>query len=158
MGQLALVDAQFVCYTSTMVDSIFTKIVKGDAPCFKVYEDDRTLAFLTIEPFVPGHTLVIPKVQVENFDDLAPVDYEAVFRTVQLVTKRLKAAFAVDKVAVLIFGFDVPHVHVHLVPVADHDEFTSALAAHITKQKLRLYAPTDDELERVAEKINSEEL
>lgn len=137
-----------------MNDSVFTKIIKGEIPCHKLYEDEKTIAFLTIEPFVPGHTLVVPKVQVENFDDLADEDYDAVFRTVKQLTKQLKSAFGVKKVGVLITGFDVPHVHVHLVPVVNHGEFTQSLAAHMLKQRPYPYMPSPDELRRIAEKIN----
>lgn len=137
-----------------MNDSVFTKIIKGEIPCHKLYEDEKTIAFLTIEPFVPGHTLVVPKVQVENFDDLADEDYTAVFRTVKMLTKQLKGALGAKKVAVLIMGFDVPHVHVHLMPVTDHGVFTGALAAHMLKQQPYPYMPSPDELRRIAEKIN----
>lgn len=140
-----------------MGSSIFTKIIEGEIPCFKVYEDDKTFAFLTIEPYVPGHTLVIPKTQVENFDDLADDDYAAVFRTVKLVTKRLKAVFGAEKVAVLIAGFDVPHVHVHLMPVTDQSAFTKAVGAHMLKQRPYPYMPSFDELGQVVEKINKKE-
>lgn len=137
-----------------MVDSIFTKIIKGELPCYKTYEDDKTVAFLTTEPFMPGHTLVVPKVQVENFDNLDLVDYEAVFGAVRVVTKRLKAVFGVEKVAVMITGFHVPHVHVHLIPVTDKGEFSAAVQAHFSKQALLPYVPSGDELARIAKKIN----
>lgn len=140
-----------------MTDSVFTKIINSELPCFKLYEDDRTFAFLTIEPYTPGHTLVIPKMQVENFDDLPSADYDAVFRTVKLLTKRLKTVFAAEKVAVLIAGFHVPHAHVHLIPVTDHAMFSQALAAHATEQRPYPYAPSEAELRLVAEKINRED-
>ena len=66
-----------------MEDSVFTKIIKGEIPCDKIYEDEKTIAFLTIEPYVEGHTLVVPKVQVDKFYDLAAEDYEALFTTVK---------------------------------------------------------------------------
>ena len=140
-----------------MSDSVFTRMIKGEVPYYKIYEDDKTFAFLTIEPYVPGHTLVIPKVQVENFDDLPPADYDAVFHTVKLLTKRLKAVFAADKVSVLIAGFHVPHAHVHLMPVTDHDAFLRAMGAHIAKDEPYPYAPSADELQLVADKINKED-
>lgn len=139
-------------------DSVFTKIIKGELPCLKVYEDAKTLAFLTTGPYLPGHTLVIPKVQVENFDDLELADYTAVFRTVYVVAKRLKAAFGVDKVAVLVMGFEVPHAHIHLVPVTDHKLFLDAMSAHIAKKQPYPYVPSPEELQLVADKINREDL
>lgn len=73
-----------------MGDSIFTKIIKGEIPCHKVYEDDKTLAFLDIHPVTPGHTLVIPKIQIDEFQDLPTEDYRALMDTVQKVAKRQK--------------------------------------------------------------------
>ena len=68
-------------YNKAMEDSIFTKIIKGEVPSHKVYEDEKTLAFMTISPVREGHTLVIPKVQVDQFIDVPDEDYEAVWRT-----------------------------------------------------------------------------
>jgi histidine triad (HIT) family protein len=107
-----------------MEDSIFTKIIKGEVPCHKVYEDEKTLAFMDIHPIQPGHVLVVPKVQVGHFFDLEYSDYQALMATVKKVAKRLKDVF-VDKprVGVIIEGFDLPeHVHVKVFPAASGDE------------------------------------
>jgi diadenosine tetraphosphate (Ap4A) HIT family hydrolase len=77
-----------------MEDSIFTKIIKGDIPCHKVYEDKLTLAFLDIHPIQPGHTLVIPKKQVASLWDLDEDDYRAVMATTKKVAERLREVFA----------------------------------------------------------------
>lgn len=106
-----------------MVDSIFMKIIKGEIPCHKVFEDDKTLAFLDIHPVQPGHTLVIPKTQVEFMWDLAPQDYEAVMQTVKKVAKRLREILDVPYVGSQIIGVDVPHAHVHLLPFSTVEEF-----------------------------------
>lgn len=106
-----------------MVDSIFMKIIKGEIPCHKVFEDDKTLAFLDIHPVQPGHTLVIPKTQVEFMWDLAPQDYEAVMQTVKKVAKRLREILDVPYVGSQIIGVDVPHAHVHLIPFSTVEEF-----------------------------------
>ena len=110
-----------------MQDSIFTKIVKGDIPCYKIYEDELTLAFLDIHPIQPGHTLVIPKRQVEFVWDLADADYQAVMATAKKVANRLKAAFPdKSRVALLIEGLDVAHAHLKLFPFNSDEEFHNA--------------------------------
>ncbi len=97
-------------------DSIFTKIVKGEIPCHKVYEDDQTLAFLDIHPIQPGHTLVIPKKQVQFVWDLDDATYQAVMATAQKVAKRLRDVLGTTYVGEQIIGVDVPHAHVQLIP------------------------------------------
>lgn len=106
-----------------MQESIFTKIIKGEIPSHKVYEDDKTLAFLDIHPVQPGHTLVISKNQVEFVWDLSPEDYQALMNTVQKVAKRLREVLSVPYIGTQIIGVDVPHAHVHLVPFSTTDEF-----------------------------------
>jgi len=97
-------------------DSIFTKIIKGEIPCHKVYEDDKTLAFLDIHPLQPGHTLVIPKNQVQFVWDLPPDDYRAVMETTKKVALKIRKALGVPLVSARIVGVDVPHAHVQLIP------------------------------------------
>jgi histidine triad (HIT) family protein len=106
-----------------MQDSIFTKIIKGEIPCHKVYEDDKTFAFLDIHPVQPGHTLVIPKNQVEFVWDLAPEDYAAVMETVKKVARRLRDVAGKPYVGEMVVGIDVPHAHVHLIPFSTGSEF-----------------------------------
>lgn len=107
-----------------MEDSIFTKIIKGEIPCHKVYEDDRTLAFLDIHPVQPGMVLVISKTQAETFLDLDKEDYAALWDTVNKVAHRLKELFPHKKrIGIQVEGLDVPHVHVKLIPVDTGEEF-----------------------------------
>ncbi len=106
-----------------MQDSIFTKIINGEIPSHKVYEDDKTLAFLNIYPSVKGHVLVIPKVQVENVWDLSEDDYVALMTTVKKVALRLKDVIGSERVGEKIIGLDVPHAHVHLVPFTDPADY-----------------------------------
>lgn len=96
--------------------SIFTKIVNGEIPSHKVYEDERTLAFLDIYAVIPGHALVIPKRQVEFVWDLEQRDYEALMSTVQKVALRLREVMGTAYVGEKVIGTDVPHAHVHLIP------------------------------------------
>lgn len=110
-------------YNKPMQDSIFTKIIDGEIPCHKVYEDDKTIAFMDIHPLVSGHVLVVPKVQVDHFDDLSAVDYQAVWQTVQKVAKQIKTELAPGRVCLRVEGFDVPHAHVHVYPCNTSDDF-----------------------------------
>jgi histidine triad (HIT) family protein len=105
-----------------MTDSIFTRIIKGEIPCHKVYEDDQTFAFLDIHPKQPGHTLVIPKKQVEFVWDLDEADYLALMLTVRKVAKRLRAILGPPYVGELVEGNGVPHTHVHVYPFATTEE------------------------------------
>ena len=96
--------------------SIFTKIINGEIPCHKVYEDDKTLAFLDIHPIAEGHVLVVSKVQVEFVWDLEPEDYQALMATVQKIGLRLREVIGTPYVGQKVVGVDVPHAHVHVIP------------------------------------------
>ena len=99
-----------------MADSIFTRIIRGEIPCHKIYEDDKTFAFLDIHPKTPGHTLVVPKRQVEFVWDLNDKDYEALTATVKKVALRIRDVLKAPYVGELVFGIDVPHAHIHVYP------------------------------------------
>lgn len=99
-----------------MTDSIFTKIIRGDVPCHKIYEDDKTFAFLDIHPLHEGHALVIPKKQIEFVWDLPDEDYQAVMATSKKVALRLREVLPYSFIAERVIGVDVPHAHVHLIP------------------------------------------
>lgn len=99
-----------------MEESIFTKIIKGEIPSHKIYEDEKTIAFLTIQPVREGHTLVVPKTQVDQYIDLPDDDYNALWRTVKKVARHLREATGKERIGVVIKGIDVPHAHVHLIP------------------------------------------
>lgn len=105
-----------------MQDSIFTKIIRGEVPCHKVYEDDKTFAFLDIHPKQPGHTLVVSKSQLEFVWDLETQDYMAVMETVKRVADRIRDVLARPYVGELIEGVGVPHAHVHVFPFATVEE------------------------------------
>lgn len=96
--------------------SIFTKIIHGEIPCHKVYEDDATLAFLDIYAVVEGHTLVIPKKQIEFLWDLSDEDYAAVRDTAKKVALRLRDVLGKKYVGEKVVGTDVPHAHIHIIP------------------------------------------
>lgn len=107
-----------------MEDSIFTKIIKGEIPSHKVYEDDHTLAFLNIHPSVEGHVLVVPKRQIPRLEDMDPEDYTTFMLTVQKVLQRVKTVLDVPFPCVKVEGFDITnHVHVHVVPCRSPEDF-----------------------------------
>jgi histidine triad (HIT) family protein len=102
-----------------MQDSIFTKIVNGELPCHKIFEDELTLAFLDIHPLLPGHTLVISKEQFQFVWDLPPHVYSAVMETSRRVALRLREVMDAPYIHSGIVGVDVPHAHVHLIPFSN---------------------------------------
>ncbi|MGC1177317.1 MAG: HIT domain-containing protein [Candidatus Saccharimonadales bacterium] len=106
-----------------MPASIFTKIIRGEIPCHKIYEDDKTFAFLDIHPVQPGHVLVIPKKQIPFVWDLPPEDYQALMVTVQKIAHHLKQILDKPFIGSQIVGIDVPHAHVHLIPFSTTEEF-----------------------------------
>lgn len=99
--------------------TLFTKIINGDIPSHKIYEDNHTFVFLDIHPLLPGHTLVIPKVEVEFVWDLDDEYYGAVMATAKHTALRLREVMKTKYVAVRIIGVDVPHAHVQLIPFDD---------------------------------------
>ena len=103
-----------------MEESIFTKIIRGDIPCYKVYEDERTFAFLDINPLSDGHVLVVPKCQVDKIYHLPEEYYMALFQTVRRVAQRVEDVLGV-RAGLVVEGLDVPHAHVHVVPMYDRD-------------------------------------
>lgn len=128
-----------------MNETIFTKIIKGEIPSHKVYEDELTYAFLDIHPVSEGHVLVIPKTQVEWIWDLPQDDYEALMRSVKKIGTRIKEVLDVPHVGMLVEGTGVPHVHVHLVPFTHGHEMRTE--ADMTIE------PNNANLALIAEKI-----
>lgn len=111
-----------------MQETIFTKIIKGDIPSHKIYEDELTYAFLDIFPAAEGHTLVIPKKQVEFVWDLDDIDYEALMKSVKKVARRLKEVTGKPYVGTMVVGTDVPHAHVHIVPFDSPTEIKAVVS------------------------------
>ena len=95
--------------------SIFTKIINGEIPCYKIYEDDKTMAFLDINPESKGHTLVVPKNEVDKIYDLPDEDYQALMTTVKKLSKNMEEKLG-QRTLWKVIGTDVPHAHVHLLP------------------------------------------
>ncbi|MBR3322034.1 HIT domain-containing protein [Candidatus Saccharibacteria bacterium] len=123
--------------------SIFTQIINGDVPAYKIYEDDKTLAFLDIHPETKGHILVIPKKEVDKIYDLEDEDYNALMQTVKKLSKHLEKQLGVRTLWKVV-GTDVPHAHVHLEP---YDE---------TWFHGRELEMTEDEFKAIQEKLKLE--
>jgi histidine triad (HIT) family protein len=94
---------------------IFAKIIKGEIPCYKIYEDEKTFAFLDIHPETAGHTLVIPKANVDKIYDLEDEDYQAIMSTVKKLSAHMEKVLG-KRTLWKVVGTDVPHAHVHLSP------------------------------------------
>ena len=97
--------------------SIFSRIVAGEIPCYKVAEDERFFAFLDISPVAKGHTLVIPKQEVDYIFDLDDETYNGLMAFARRVARALEGAVECKRVGVAVMGLEVPHAHVHLIPI-----------------------------------------
>lgn len=106
------------------MSTIFTKIINGEIPSHKIYEDEHTYAFLDIHPSQPGHTLVVPKKEVDRLEDLPDDDYQHLMMAVKRLAKHL-ATKTGKRITLKVIGFDVPHAHIHLIPAANTAEFTA---------------------------------
>ena len=126
--------------------SIFTRIINGEIPCHKVAEDDQFIAFLDINPLKPGHTLVVPKLEIDSFFDL-PMDVLAgMLPFAQRVAQKIAKAMPCDRVGVSVIGLEVPHAHMHLIPIDRMSDMD------FTGPKLKY---TGDELAAMAERIRN---
>jgi histidine triad (HIT) family protein len=106
------------CYNKVMQQpSVFTRIINGEIPCQKIYEDDRVIAFLEMHPLNEGHTLVVPKKQVDHLWDLNDDDYEYLWKIAKKVATHISEIINPPRVGVIVEGFGVPHAHIHLVPI-----------------------------------------
>ncbi len=124
--------------------TIFTKIVQGKIPCYKVAESDRYFAFLDINPMTKGHTLVIPKVENNYIFDLDDDTYSGLMMFAKQVAQAIEKAIPCQRIGVAIMGMEVPHTHVHLIPINKESDMV------ISNPKLQLEA---DEMQKIAEEI-----
>jgi histidine triad (HIT) family protein len=106
-----------------MSDSIFTKIIKGEIPAYKIYEDDVVLAFLDVHPVQPGHTLVVPKQQIEKLENLDNQTYARLWSVVKKLMKHFGDKLPDKRITLKVEGFDVPHAHIHLIPCLEAKDF-----------------------------------
>jgi histidine triad (HIT) family protein len=109
-----------------MPKNVFLQMIRGEIEFDKIYEDKMTLAFLDYNPLTVGHTLVIPKQEVDHLDDCSEETYLAIFKTVRKVSKHLRSKLHPIRIALVVHGLDIPHAHVHIVPLYTGDELNLA--------------------------------
>ena len=100
-----------------MSDSIFTKIIRGEIPCYKIAEDDRFIAFLDVFPIKKGHTLVVPKAQIDYLFDLDDSLLSDLMIFAKKVAQKMERAISCERIGIAVIGLEVPHAHIHLVPL-----------------------------------------
>ena len=125
--------------------SIFTKIILGEIPSYKIYEDENYYAFLDINPNALGHTLCIPKKEVDKLFDLDDETYKGLMIFSKKIAEALKKAVDCQRIGISVIGLEVPHVHVHLIPINKMDDMSF-------NSKIKL---SDDEFVDIMEKIKS---
>jgi diadenosine tetraphosphate (Ap4A) HIT family hydrolase len=103
--------------------TIFTKIINGELPGRFVYEDDEVVAFLTIQPMTQGHTLVVPRAEIDQWQDIDKAVFGRIMAVAQLIGKAVSRAFDADRAGVIIAGLEVPHLHVHVFPTRSLSDF-----------------------------------
>lgn len=103
--------------------TVFTKIINGELPGRFVYEDDDIVAFLTIQPMTPGHTLVVPRAEIDQWQGIEPAVFGRVMEVSQLIGKAVIKAFPAERAGLIIAGLEVPHLHVHVFPARDLADF-----------------------------------
>ncbi|MET6989263.1 HIT family protein [Sediminicola arcticus] len=124
--------------------SVFTKIINGEIPCYKIAEDDNFIAFLDVNPNAKGHTLCVPKKEVNKIFDLDETAYLGLMSFARKVGKAMEASIDCKRVGMTVIGLEVPHVHVHLIPLNEMRDATF-------QQKVSL---SKEEFERIAAKIS----
>ncbi|MGB4399621.1 MAG: HIT family protein [Daejeonella sp.] len=127
--------------------SIFSKILAGEIPAHKVAETVQYLAFLDVNPLVAGHVLVIPKVEIDYLFDMDSESYVGLMMFAQIVAKGLKEAIPCERIGLTVMGMEVPHAHIHLIPMNSMDDM------NFSRQKLKF---SEEELEVIAERIRKE--
>lgn len=124
--------------------TIFSKIIAGEIPCYKIAENNRFLAFLDVFPLVEGHVLVVPKVEVDKIFDLSDDYLSEIMLFAKPIAKAIESSFDCKRCGVSVVGLEVPHAHVHLLPINSADDL------NFTKPKLQL---SKEQLEFIQQQI-----
>lgn len=124
--------------------NVFSKIIKGEIPSYRIAEDDYFLAFLDINPLRAGHVLVIPKAEIDKFFDLGEKYLSRILVFAQPIARAIEKSFPCDRCGIAVVGLEVPHAHMHLVPINHIDDL------NFSRPKLKL---TEEEFRNVQEKI-----
>jgi len=120
------------------MSSIFTKIIAGDLPCYKIYENDFSFVFLTIEPIHLGHSLIVPKVEVNKFYDVPAPYYQDIFSTAKIIAPAIEKATGCLRVGSSFVGLEVPHCHMHLIPLWDSTDMLFSKSQKRSDQEMLL--------------------
>ena len=126
------------------MSTLFTKIINGEIPSYVIKEDENFFAFLDIFPLVEGHVLVVPKIEVDKFFDLPELYLEKLFSFAQPIAKAIEASFECNRCGLSVIGLEVPHAHLHLLPINSADDL------NFTRPKLSL---SQDKLLAIQQKI-----
>ena len=126
------------------MSSIFSKIVRGELPAYKIAEDEYHLAFLDIFPLAKGHVLVIPKEEIDNIFDMSPEKYSLLWMFAQRVAVRMRNVINCERIGVSVIGLEVPHAHIHLVPINTISDI------NFEAEKINF---SEDEFEEIAKSI-----
>ena len=127
------------------MSTIFSKIISGEIPSYKIYEDEYVCAFLDINPIQKGHTLVVPKVEADQFFNVEEKMFDQMMHRVRYIAQVMQAKLQCARVCVFIEGYGVPHAHVHLVPTNKPEDF----------DKIHAYMATQEELTEMQELLSS---
>lgn len=126
--------------------SIFTKIIRGEIPCHKIAENDEFIAFLDMSPLTKGHTLVVPKIEVDYIFALEETTYLELWKFAKRVATALEQTMACRRIVTSVIGIEVPHTHIHLIPLNVMDD------CNFSRPKLSL---PDEEMKEIAQKIRA---
>lgn len=124
--------------------SIFSKIISGEIPCYKVAEDEHNIAFLDIFPIKKGHVLVVPKLEKDQLFELPAANYQSLMQFSYLVAEAIKHTFPCNRVSLQVIGLEIPHAHVHLIPINTLND------CNFNNEKLKF---TTEEFKSIAEQI-----
>jgi histidine triad (HIT) family protein len=118
-----LTQVSFLFHNRVQMASIFTRIINKEIPCYKIYENDKVISFLDINPVRDGHVLVVPKIEVDYFTEVPDDYYNAVFAAAKPIAKAIEKVIPCMRIGMLVEGVEVPHFHLHLIPIIENQPF-----------------------------------